>query len=55
MLPAGVRTYAGLFVVTLATLTEEILLTRIFSVTISYSTGESCSIFSWASPFGERG
>ncbi len=33
---AGVRTYAGLFTVTLATLMEEILLTRIFSVTMWY-------------------
>jgi hypothetical protein len=33
---AGARTYAGLFMVTLATLMEEILLTRIFSVTMWY-------------------
>ena len=33
---AGARTYAGLFIVTLATLMEEILLTRIFSVTMWY-------------------
>jgi len=33
---AGARTYAGLFIVTLATLIEEILLTRIFSVTMWY-------------------
>jgi len=33
---AGARTYAGLFLVTLATLMEEILLTRIFSVTMWY-------------------
>ena len=30
------RTYAGLFMVTLATLMYEILLTRIFSVTMGY-------------------
>jgi len=33
---AGGRTYAGLFLVTLATLMQEILLTRIFSVTMWY-------------------
>jgi len=33
---AGTRTYAGLFIITLATLVEEILLTRIFSVTMWY-------------------
>src|SRR5262245_30731777 len=35
-LDATSRTYAGLFMVALATLTYEILLTRIFSVTTSY-------------------
>jgi len=33
---AGRRTFAGLFMVTLATLAEEILLTRVFSVTMWY-------------------
>ncbi|MBI4863201.1 MAG: hypothetical protein HY815_23480, partial [Candidatus Riflebacteria bacterium] len=36
---ASWRTYAGLFVVTLATLMYEILLTRIFSVTMWYHYG----------------
>src|SRR5688572_20125460 len=33
---AGARTFAGLFLVTLATLTYQLLLTRIFSVTMYY-------------------
>ena len=36
MSPAGPRTFAGLFLVTLATLTYQLLLTRIFSVTMYY-------------------
>jgi hypothetical protein len=36
---AGVRTYAGLFLITLATLMYEVLLTRIFSVTLWYHYG----------------
>ena len=34
--PVGRQTYAGLFLVTMATLAHEILLTRIFSVTLWY-------------------
>src|SRR5215204_4172714 len=33
---AGARTFAGLFLVTLATLTYQLLLTRVFSVTMYY-------------------
>ena len=33
---AGARTFAGLFLVTLATLTYQLLLTRTFSVTMYY-------------------
>src|SRR5688572_4972953 len=33
---AGVSTFAGLFLITLATLTYQLLLTRIFSVTMYY-------------------
>ena len=33
---AGARTFAGLFLITLATLTYQLLLTRIFSVTMYY-------------------
>src|ERR1041385_4449169 len=33
---AGARTFAGLFLVTLSTLTYQLLLTRIFSVTMYY-------------------
>src|SRR5688572_21562521 len=36
MLRAGKGTFAGLFLVTLATLTYQLLLTRIFSVTMYY-------------------